>query len=149
MKVSKILLVAILLVSSFSNAQIARITKERMPANAIKATYYYLPEVESYYDVRNKKYIYAKDGRWFTATTLPAKHKSYNFSRSRKIVLTDKAAPYRNFKTHKTKYYKATTRKHVVRPGNSGNAPGHNKRKHDNHGHQDDDHKHGGKHNKK
>ena len=156
MKVSKMLLVAILLVSSFSNAQIARITKDRVSGNAVKATYYYLPEIESYYDIRNKKYIYARDGKWFTATNLPAKHKAYHFGKSRKIALTDKSAPYKNFGKHKSTFFNSiTAHKRVVRPGNSGNAPGHNKvkyrneGKHHGRGHGENDSKHGGKHNKK
>ncbi|HEX8561378.1 MAG TPA: hypothetical protein VF676_00235 [Flavobacterium sp.] len=124
---AKVLVIAILLISGISSAQVR--DGKFFPVKSVTTNYYYLPDVQSYYDVKNNKYIYAKDGKWVTSTTLPAKYKNFNLKSSRKVQLTDKSAPYRNFVTHKTTYKKTSTTKKAGtrRPGNSANAPGHNK----------------------
>ena len=131
---AKLFMIAMMLVSGASNAQeIARaISKKYETTKAPKTTYYYLPDAQSYYDVSNKKYIYTKDGKWVTSSALPANYRNFNFKTSRKVLLTEKSAPYRNFETHKKQYKKTYVKRTAAkrRPGNSANAPGHLKMKH-------------------
>lgn len=99
---------SMLLFSAFAQAQIT-ITKPPSwgPTGYTKATYYYIPDVETYYDISKKQYIYQNDGKWTRSASLPAAHKNYNLYNGYKVVLTDTdPAPYKYFKKHKVKYYK-------------------------------------------
>ncbi|MGK4568650.1 hypothetical protein [Flavobacterium sp. 3HN19-14] len=75
------------------------------PAAPVAVNYYYLPDVDSYYDVRESRYIYYGGGRWNRVVSLPA-HYNYNPYRGRTIVLTDYHGntPYKLHKIHKTRY---------------------------------------------
>lgn len=72
-----------------------------------EANYYYLPDVEAYYDVRSSNFIYANNGTWIHARTLPTRYRSYDLHSGPKVVLTDYRGnrPYTHFKSHKVKYY--------------------------------------------
>ena len=76
------------------------------PVGYTEANYYYLPDVEAYYDVRQSNFIYANNGTWLAARTLPARYRGYDLYAGPKIVLTDYRGnrPYTYFKTHKVKY---------------------------------------------
>lgn len=78
------------------------------PAGYTDVRYYYIPDVESYYDVGTREYIYIKKGKWVRATALPVVYKSYNLYNGYKVVVTDYkgATPYIYYKTHKVKYPK-------------------------------------------
>lgn len=70
--------------------------------------YYYLPDVESYYDIRNKQFIYVNNGVWIRSRALPRRYRSYNLNTGYVVIVNDYYGnnPYANFKTHKAKYYK-------------------------------------------
>ena len=70
--------------------------------------YYYLPDIQIYYDVRQSQYIYFGGGKWVRSRNLPSHCRNYNLYNGYKVVLTDYHghAPYTHFNTHKTKYYK-------------------------------------------
>ena len=78
------------------------------PVGYSEANYYYLPDVEAYYDVRQSNFIYASNGNWISARTLPARYRSYNLYSGPKVVLTDYRGnrPYAHFKTHRVKYHR-------------------------------------------
>lgn len=65
--------------------------------------YYYLPEVESYYYVPTRKFIYLDRGRWIHARTLPHRYRGYNLHGGRKVVINDNR-PYLNHKHYRTRY---------------------------------------------
>lgn len=77
------------------------------PVGYSEANYYYLPDVEAYYDVRQSNFIYANNGTWIAARTLPARYRSYDLYRGPKVILTDYRGtrPYTHFKTHRVKYH--------------------------------------------
>jgi len=70
--------------------------------------YYYLPDIESYYDLRSRQFIYNSDGNWVRAKHLPPHYRRYNLYSGYKVVLADYRGsnPYVNFKSHRVKYYK-------------------------------------------
>lgn len=78
------------------------------PVGNINAEYYYLPDVEAYYDVRATRFIYFESGRWIRARYLPNQYKNYNLNTGCKVVLNDYhgSNPYNQFRTHKVKYYR-------------------------------------------
>lgn len=78
------------------------------PVGYPEVEYYYLPDIESYYDVRTAEFIYYGNGNWVRARRLPPAYRRYDLYNGYKVVLTDYhgPAPYALYKTHKVKYYK-------------------------------------------
>jgi hypothetical protein len=78
------------------------------PAGYSEAEYYYLPDVEAYYDVRATQFIYFGGGRWIRSRYLPNQYRNYDLYDGYKVVLNDYhgSRPYNNFKNHKVKYYR-------------------------------------------
>jgi hypothetical protein len=70
--------------------------------------YYYLPDVNSYYDIRTKQFIYVSNGNWVRQNSLPTRYRNYNLSSGNVIVINDYhgRAPYTKYKVHKVKYVK-------------------------------------------
>jgi hypothetical protein len=78
------------------------------PAGYSNVDYYYLPDVEAYYDIRASQFIYYGNGKWNRNRYLPGSYRNYDLYRGYKVVLNDYRgrSPYVNFKSHKVKYYK-------------------------------------------
>lgn len=101
------------------------------PVGYSNVKYYYLPDVQAYYDVPSSQFIYIKNGKWFRSRYLPGNYRNYNLYNGYKVVLNDYhgSHPYYYFNTHKVKYYKGykgnpqkTIGKNSNYKGNSGNA---------------------------
>ena len=67
--------------------------------------YYYLPDIESYYYVPKKQFIYMGAGGWVFTTSLPPRYSGYDLYNGYKVVINSRQ-PYRYFETHKVKYAK-------------------------------------------
>ena len=66
---------------------------------------YYLPDIESYYSVPKKQYIYQDNGNWVYANALPSRYANYNIYNGYKVVVNgDK--PFSNFNNDKVNYSK-------------------------------------------
>lgn len=78
------------------------------PVGYSAVDYYYLPDVQAYYDIRATQFIYFGGGNWIRSRNLPNQYRNYNLYNGYKVVLNDYhgSRPYSNFKTHKVKYYK-------------------------------------------
>jgi len=97
------------------------------PSGYTEARYYYLPDIETYYDVNTSEYIYLTNGKWMRTVTVPAPYRTYNFYNGYKVVMTDYrgATPYTYYNTYKVKYpkgYKGKPQKNI------GVPPGHAKK---------------------
>ena len=109
------------------------------PAGYTEVRYYYLPDVEAYYDVQSSMFIYFGGGTWIHRSYLPSRYRSYDLYSGYKVVMTDYRgdAPYSNFKEYKSKYargYRGEAQRTIgERPakGNSGTKIS-NKRSHGN-----------------
>lgn len=100
------------------------------PSNAVAVQYYYLPEIETYYDVPSKKYIYFSNGKWVRVGSLPPHYRHYDLYHGHTVFLTDYKGkyPYNHFKQHKVKYPKGKNYKHSNGNGNGhGNGNGNGK----------------------
>lgn len=86
------------------------------PVGYTEANYYYLPDIEAYYDIRASNFIYVNNGNWIRARYLPARYRNYDFYNGYKVVLTDYhgARPYAHFNTHRVKYYRGNRPPTVV-----------------------------------
>lgn len=78
------------------------------PVGYTEVRYYYLPDVEAYYDVHTSMFIYYGGGAWLHRTYLPARYSNYDLYYGYKVVLSDYrgTSPYTQFSSHKVKYAK-------------------------------------------
>jgi hypothetical protein len=67
--------------------------------------YYYMPDIEAYYSVPQRQYIYLDGPRWVFAPALPARYKSYDLYRGYKVVINE-PKPYLKHNSYKVKYKK-------------------------------------------
>ncbi len=77
--------------------------------------YYYLPDIETYYYVPKKQFIYLNNGRWIYSAGLPSRYRTYNLYNGYKVVLNT-PKPYLQHATYKVKYakYKGNNGKQVA-----------------------------------
>lgn len=78
------------------------------PAGYNSVHYYYLPDIESYYDVNNSMFIYYQGNRWIHSRTLPYRYRNYDLYGGYKVVMNDYRGnrPYDHFREYRTKYAK-------------------------------------------
>jgi hypothetical protein len=67
--------------------------------------YYYLPDIESYYYVPTRQFVYLSNGRWIFGASLPSRFRNYDLYRGYKVVI-NQPRPYVYFKDHRVKYSK-------------------------------------------
>ena len=65
--------------------------------------YYYLPEVQSYYHVPSKKFIYLDKNKWVHRKSLPKMYRNYNLYQGRKIVI-NQPSPYLQHQRYHANY---------------------------------------------
>jgi hypothetical protein len=78
------------------------------PVGYSSVDYYYIPDVQAYYDVRATQFIFLNGGTWIRSSRLPQQYRNYDLNRGYKVVLNDYhgTRPFSQFKFHKQKYYK-------------------------------------------
>lgn len=78
------------------------------PVGYSEVEYYYLPDVESYYEIRSEQFIYFNGNTWIHSRYLPRRYRHYDLYNGYKVVLNDYHGlrPYDNFKNHKSAYHK-------------------------------------------
>ena len=100
-----------LLVFGFSQAQVSvNVNIGRPPVWGPVVTteeYYYLADIDSYYDIHQSQFIYLNNGVWIRSRALPRRYISYNLNTGHVVVLNDYHGrnPYTQHKNHKVKYY--------------------------------------------
>jgi hypothetical protein len=105
-----LLLISAVLLSSTAGAQVRinlGFNVERQPVwgptGYDHAEYYYLPDIEAYYNVPQHKYYYQERGRWIGRSTLPARYRNFDLYHSYKVVVNE-PTPYRNHAIYRDKY---------------------------------------------
>ncbi|MEO5777522.1 MAG: hypothetical protein ABIQ27_11495 [Flavobacterium sp.] len=108
MKLAKILLTAIFLIAlNSAQAQTKTLTfPDWGVAGYDVATYYYIPATETYYDIKNKEYVYMREGKWVRSNTMPVEYVDYDLYNGYKVVLTDENEPFPHYNYLKSKYPK-------------------------------------------
>ena len=90
--------------------------------------YYYLPDVQAYYDVESSMFIYYEGSRWIRRSYLPSRYRNYDLYNGYKVVMRDYHGntPYTQFSEHRRLYSKGFHREPQrtigERPGR-GNYP--------------------------
>ena len=75
------------------------------PVGYNRADYYYLPDVDSYYNVQKRQFVSLNNGNWVFNNSLPARYGNYNLYNGYKVVVNGDR-PYLNYNTDKVKYVK-------------------------------------------
>lgn len=70
--------------------------------------YYYYPNLEAYFDLKSKKYIYKDGEQWVSANNIPPNYRGYSVYNKYYVILTDVKAdndqPYLFINQHRKKY---------------------------------------------
>lgn len=113
------------------------------PTGYDQVEYYYLPDIEVYYNVPRHLFFYYDRGIWIGRSTLPLRYRGYDLYRSYKVVVNERT-PYRNHEMYREKYssYKGHHDQQPIRDSRDSkyfineNHPEHNnwmkQQKHDN-----------------
>lgn len=145
----KLKLIPILLCLTFSGiatSQVSiRLNLNSAPEN-ISDNYYYLPDVEAYYDRHSSRYIYFDGRHWIHSSRLPGRYYNYDMDRGHKVIISNYSGrtPYNNFNNHKKMYpngYRGNTYREHERDDDHDRSNKHrnneNKENHGNHGNHD------------
>lgn len=78
------------------------------PAGYTDVQYYYLPDIEVYYDINTSMFIYLYNGVWIRRTYLPYRYRYYDLYGGYKVVLNHYHGyyPYGHFRNHRYRYGK-------------------------------------------
>jgi len=75
------------------------------PAGYNHVDYYYLPDVDAYYNVSAQQYVYLINGQWVFRKTLPPRYSGYNLYNGYKVVMNT-PKPYLNHAQNLKQYSK-------------------------------------------
>jgi hypothetical protein len=102
--------IAVVLMSSTADAQLSisfGFNLDRQPAwgptGYDRVEYYYLPDIEVYYNVSQRRYYYNQRGRWISSSRLPSRYRGFDLYNSYKVVLNERS-PYRNHRKYRDEY---------------------------------------------
>jgi len=124
------------------------------PVGYSEARYYYLPDVEAYYDVPSSMFIYLDRGIWVHRTYLPTRYRNYDLYNGYKVVMTDYHGntPYSHYREHRSQYargYRGPEQRNIgERPdrGNSGSYNHTSRRTYNQYNRQENEHRDNGNH---
>lgn len=78
-----------------------------VPQNHVGVDFYYLPEIESYYDINAGLYVYLNNGNWCRTRYVPVQYRDYDLVHARRIALSGYRGnrPYAYYNNHNVRYY--------------------------------------------
>lgn len=127
MKALKLVVLGMLLIfSGAAKAQVSvhlNIGPAWGPVGYSDVQYYYLPDVEAYYDVPSSMFIYYEGRSWVRRSYLPSRYRNYDLYGGYKVVMHDYhgRTPYYNHHDYRTRYakgYRGPSQKTIgERPG--------------------------------
>ncbi len=76
------------------------------PQTNCELRYFYFPNMEAYYDMKNEVFHYQENNTWATNTQLPPNYGGYSLYKKERVVLTDfeDDNPEKLIKTHRKMY---------------------------------------------
>ena len=94
------------------------------PAGYDYAEYYYLPDIDAYYYIPAKQFIYLDGRNWIFANRLPGRFQNYDLYRSYKVVVNE-PRPYLNNRFYQSRYgqYRDFHNQRVIRDNRTMNRP--------------------------
>lgn len=83
------------------------------PVGYAEARYYYIPDIQTYYDINTAMFIYMGPRGWIHAAVLPSGYASFDLYSGYKVVLNYRGDnPYRYYEVHKVKFPKGYKKYH-------------------------------------
>ncbi len=73
------------------------------PVDDFSAQYYYLPDMDIYYDVPVHQFVYLHNGRWTRSSVLPAAYRHFDLYKVHKVAI-NRADAYKYHKQDKAQY---------------------------------------------
>jgi len=105
------------------------------PVGYDHADYYYMPDIDTYYDVPNHQYVYMQNNAWVHAAALPSQYRNYDLYHGYKVVVNqrnpwehqaDVRAKYSKFKgQHNQQVIRDSHDKKYTNHWKGGNDGGH------------------------
>ena len=83
--------------------------------------YYYVPEIDGYYDVLAQRYIVPRNGQWVPVSVIPG----YNPAHFHPVVVDYRGQPWTQYRDHHARYYRPVVMKQrpvAVDRGNRGHS---------------------------
>src|SRR5665213_864403 len=65
--------------------------------------YYYLPDIQAYYCVPLRQFVYQEGGRWMFNASLPDRYRSYDLNRGYKVAING-PSPYLHHEIYRDRY---------------------------------------------
>lgn len=86
------------------------------PVGYDRVEYYYLPDIDAYYSVPKRQFIYADGNRWIFSNSLPSRYAGYDLYNGYKVVVND-PTPYMRPDVYRVKYgkYKGNRGQAIIR----------------------------------
>ena len=120
----KIILLAVIAAGLFSQAAHAQISLQVNigtqpawgPTGYDHVDYYYIPDVDAYYDVNAQQYVYMDGGAWVTRPYLPPRYANFDLYNAHKVVLNERT-PWMHETQYRTRYaaYRGRHDQHPIR----------------------------------
>jgi hypothetical protein len=73
------------------------------PPDYAGTNYYYLPDIQTYYDVHGGQFVYQEGGRWVFGAGLPDRYRSYDLRRGYKVAVNERQ-PYLHHEIYRERY---------------------------------------------
>lgn len=71
------------------------------PTGYDHADYYYIPDIDAYYDINRSVYVYRNGRRWATSRYLPSRYRNVDLYHVHKVVINNDRNPW----MHHNRYY--------------------------------------------
>lgn len=73
------------------------------PVGYQTANYYYMPDIDTYYDVPTHQYVYFDNNVWVHRAYLPVRYRNYDLYHGYKVVINDRS-PWLRHDVYRTQY---------------------------------------------
>ncbi|MDN3582299.1 hypothetical protein [Mucilaginibacter flavus] len=73
------------------------------PTGYDRADYYYMPDIDSYYDVNAHQYVYFNNNVWIHSAALPPRYSNYDVYHGYKVVVNERT-PWVHNTVYRTRY---------------------------------------------
>jgi len=80
------------------------------PVGYDRVNYYYLPDIDAYYDVPAHQYVYYQNNVWIHSVNLPVRYRNYDVYNGYKVVVNERN-PWERNNVYRVRYAKFKGRK--------------------------------------
>jgi len=105
------------------------------PSEAAGVRFYYLPDIQMYFDVNTGEYVYNSGGAWIHTRDLPARYHDYDLYKAYKVPLRDYHGekPWENHRDYHKNYPKGYHKGEYQKPFKERGDEDHGHDDHDKH----------------